>query len=220
MIQNNNNKSSLAGQFSIHLGTAAGVSKHGSVSRCSGRSSPYVICEGSWLYQHQSPLRTAHSKDHCRQIKGLETCTSNPGHLWLEPPVFCHWATTVGRPPTLTILYMFCIYSFISSMRQDALSILEWENHSAWVLSWSMERISGQLLTDFWWHMLSGCQGVWLRHSVPPVQYILRVVRIGGHPAIVAQWQSTGGSSQRCPGFDSRLAGLFTFLYFCLLANI
>ena len=23
-------------------------------------------------------------------------------------------------------------------------------------------------------------------------------------PAVVAQWQSTGGSSQRCPGFDSR----------------
>ena len=50
--------------------------------------------------------------------------------------------------------------------------------------------------------------------------HIERVVRIGGHPAIVAQWQSTGGSSQRYPGFDSRLAGLFTFLSFCLLANI
>ena len=25
-----------------------------------------------------------------------------------------------------------------------------------------------------------------------------------GCPAVVAQWQSTGGSSQRCPGFDSR----------------
>ena len=46
---------------------------------------------------------------------------SNPGHLWLELPVLCHWATTAGRPPTLTILYIYC--TFISSMRQDALSI-------------------------------------------------------------------------------------------------
>ena len=30
---------------------------------------------------------------------------SNPGHLWLEPPVLCHWATTAGQPPALTILY-------------------------------------------------------------------------------------------------------------------
>ena len=29
---------------------------------------------------------------------------SNPGHLWLEPPVLCHWATTAGQPPTPTIL--------------------------------------------------------------------------------------------------------------------
>ena len=29
---------------------------------------------------------------------------SNPGHLWLEPPVLCHRATTAGQPPTLTIL--------------------------------------------------------------------------------------------------------------------
>ena len=27
---------------------------------------------------------------------------------------------------------------------------------------------------------------------------------VGGCPAVVAQCQSTGGSSQRCPGFDSR----------------
>ena len=30
---------------------------------------------------------------------------SNPGHLWLVQPVFCHWATTTGQPPALTILY-------------------------------------------------------------------------------------------------------------------
>ena len=33
---------------------------------------------------------------------------SNPGHFWLEPPVLCHWATTAGWPPTLTILYIYC----------------------------------------------------------------------------------------------------------------
>ena len=33
---------------------------------------------------------------------------SNPRHLWLEPPVLCHWATTAGWPPTLTILYVYC----------------------------------------------------------------------------------------------------------------
>ena len=40
-------------------------------------------------------------------------------------------------------------------------------------------------------------------------------MRVGGCPAVIAQWQSTGGSSQRCPGFDSRrLPAFFTFLYF------
>ena len=43
-------------------------------------------------------------------------------------------------------------------------------------------------------------------------------MRVGGCPAVVAQWQSTGGSSQRCPGFDSRwLPAFFTFLYLCLI---
>ena len=31
---------------------------------------------------------------------------SNPEHLWLEPPVLCHWATATGQPPTLTMLYI------------------------------------------------------------------------------------------------------------------
>ena len=30
------------------------------------------------------------------------------GHLWLEPPVSCHWATTAGQPPNLTIFCMYC----------------------------------------------------------------------------------------------------------------
>ena len=45
----------------------------------------------------------------------------SPKHLWLESPVLCHWAMTAGRPPTLTILYIYC--TFISSVRQDALTI-------------------------------------------------------------------------------------------------
>ena len=52
--------------------------------------------------------------------------------------------------------------------------------------------------------------GVRLRHSVPPVQYIWRIVRAGGCPSVVAQWQSTGSSSQRCPGFDSRQLPAFS----------
>ena len=31
----------------------------------------------------------------------------------------------------------------------------------------------------------------------------LDVMRAGACPAVVAQWQSTGGSSHGCPGFDS-----------------
>ena len=38
-----------------------------------------------------------------------------------------------------------------------------------------------------------------------------------GCPAVVAQWQSTGGSSQRCPGFDSwRLLAFSHFPLFLL----
>ena len=43
--------------------------------------------------------------------------SGNPGDLWLEPPVLCHWATTAGQPPALTILYMFytILYMYLSS---------------------------------------------------------------------------------------------------------
>ena len=34
---------------------------------------------------------------------------SNPGHLWLEPPVLCYWVMTAGQSPTLTILYMYIV---------------------------------------------------------------------------------------------------------------
>ena len=78
---------------------------------------------------------------------------SNPGHLWLEPPVRCHWATTAGQPPTLTILYMYC------TGETECLS------------------------------------------CTPGSQ----IVRAGGCPAVVAQWQAT--------------AGFFTSLYFHLITS-
>ena len=56
-----------------------------------------------------------------------------------------------------------------------------------------------------WWltaHLLVLMPGVRLRYSIPPVQYIQRIVGVGGYPVAVAWWQSTGGSSQRCPGFS------------------
>ena len=59
--------------------------------------------------------------------------------------------------------------------------------------------------------------GVRLRHLVPPVQYMQRIVTVGGHPAVVTQWQSTGGSSQVSRVQLPVTAGLFTFLYFCLI---
>ena len=39
-------------------------------------------------------------------------------------------------------------------------------------------------------------------------------IEVGGHLTVVAQWQSTGGSSQRCPGLDSRRLPAFSLLYF------
>ena len=52
------------------------------------------------------------------------------------------------------------------------------------------------------------------------VQYTQRIVGVGGCPAVVAQWQSTVGSSQRCPGFDSQwLPAFFTFLYLRLITS-
>ena len=32
---------------------------------------------------------------------------------------------------------------------------------------------------------------------------VYRIVRVGDYLAVVTQLQSTGGSSQRCPGFNS-----------------
>ena len=40
--------------------------------------------------------------------------------------------------------------------------------------------------------------------------HIERIVRVGGCLAVMAQWQSTGSSSQKCPGFDSRQLPAFS----------
>ena len=58
-----------------------------------------------------------------------------------------------------------------------------------------------------------------LGYSVPPVQYLWRIVRVGGRLAVVAQWQSTSGSSQRCPGFDSQQLLPFSLHYFRLITS-
>ena len=47
---------------------------------------------------------------------------SNPGHLWLEPPVLSHWAMTAGWPPPLTILYtlqvnFWCLFNVVMRLR-------------------------------------------------------------------------------------------------------
>ena len=44
-------------------------------------------------------------------------------------------------------------------------------------------------------------------------------IQAGCCPAVVAQWQSTGGSSQRCPGFDSWPAFSLSSIYFCLITS-
>ena len=125
---------------------------------------------------------------------------SNPGHLWLEPPVLCHWATTAGQPPTLTILYMHCTGGTECLSRTRG-------SHSVGL--WGRPEI----LSNRKELMLSGF--LTLNAKTPN-----GVLRGGGCPAVVAQWQSTGGSSQRCPGFDSRrLPAFFTFLYFRLITS-
>ena len=87
----------------------------------------------------------------------------------------------------------------------------------AWVLSWWRE-VSGQPLTKFWKHMLSGCQVCdW------GIQYHLWST-LWGLVAVWLLWFSgrAGGSTQWCPGFNSwqLLALIFTFLYFPLTTSI
>ena len=72
------------------------------------------------------------------------------------------------------------------------------------VISFLMERIFQSTPNGVLTAYAEWLPDVRLGHSVPLVQYIQRIVRVGGCPVVIAQWRSTGGSSQRCPGFDSR----------------
>ena len=49
------------------------------------------------------------------------------------------------------------------------------------------------------------------------IEYIQWNVRVGGHPTVVAQWQNTGGSSQRGLWFDSQRLLAYSFLLFTFL---
>ena len=42
------------------------------------------------------------------------------------------------------------------------------------------------------------------RSAATPWAGVIEDCEVGGCPAVVAQWQSTGRSIQRCPGFDFR----------------
>ena len=51
-------------------------------------------------------------------------------------------------------------------------------------------------------------------------------MRVGGCPAVMAQWQSPGISNQRCPGFNSwrlmafSFSSIFTSLHICRLTSV
>ena len=50
------------------------------------------------------------------------------------------------------------------------------------------------------------------------IEYIQWNVRVGGHPTVVAQWQSTGGSSPGVFGSTPSDCWPIQFFYFCLMA--
>lgn len=97
------------------------------------------------------------------------------------------------------------------SLLQEFLTVLDWENHSTWVISWCRE-FSSQSLTKFWWHILRGCQVYAQGISLPPVQFMYR--GLCGLVVDIAQWQSTGCASQLlCMGLIPGNCWLFTFLH-------
>ena len=49
--------------------------------------------------------------------------------------------------------------------------------------------------------------------------HLCRIVGAGGCPVVIAQWQSTGCTSQVSWVRFPATAGLFTFLYFCLITS-
>ena len=106
-----------------------------------------------------------------------------------------------GQPPVLTILYMYCTGGTECLSRTPG-------SHSVCAVRTPLG-VDWKILSIRKEPMLSG-----FSHS----KY--SKVRVGGCPVAVAHWQSTGGSSQRCPGFDSqRLPAFYTFLCFRLITS-
>ena len=81
---------------------------------------------------------------------------SNPRHLWLEPPVLCHW-NTIADPCRGSVAEHWWVKPEVFWVRLPA---------------------TASLFTFLYFHL--------------------------------AQWQSTGGSSQRCSGFDSQRLPAFS----------
>ena len=84
-------------------------------------------------------------------------------------------------------------------MRQDALSIWSEKNHNqpGFFSDRQNNFLNGALTAHTEWLL-----GVTEAFSTTCVVH--RIVGVDGSPAVVDQWQSTGSSSQRCSGFNSR----------------
>ena len=118
----------------------------------------------------------------------------------------------------LTFLYFRLITSLFPACGKMVLAF-RGENHSAWVLSWRTE-FSGQPLTEFWWHILSGCQVCdW------GIQYHLCSTYRGLWGLVVVQllWLSGRALAAQARGVLALTPGscqpFFTFLYFCLITS-
>ena len=75
---------------------------------------------------------------------------SNPGHLWLQPPVLCYSAMTARQPSTLTILYTCCTGG------TECLSCTP-GSHSVCAVRTLLEVDLLHQDCEGWW--LSGCRG-------------------------------------------------------------
>ena len=81
-------------------------------------------------YMYEAKIEESEKAGSCRE--------SNPGHLWLELPVLCHWATTARQPPTLTILYISHTRQPLSMCHQNSVrgrqenSLCQKRTHAEW----------------------------------------------------------------------------------------
>ena len=95
-------------------------------------------------------------------------------------------------------------------MRQDALSIWSEKNHNqpGFFSDGDNNFLNGAVTAHTEW-----LPGVTKAFSTTCAVH--RIVGVGGSPAVVDQWQSTGGSSQRCSGFNSRQLTPFSLVSIC-----